>query len=259
MRNLVIWFGISIVIVIGGYIFVTELPFVFNEQSMMPQEDSFIVHPISHATAVLELGDVVAYTDPVGEPAAFGKYSSPQLILLTDIHGDHLNIRTLEALSKEDTVLILPQAVADELSESVLGTRVVLANGERTTQLGITIEAIPMYNLPEAEDAFHVKGRGNGYVLEYDDTRVYISGDTEDIPEMRALEGVDYALICMNLPYTMDINAAADAVAAFQPKKVYPYHYRGKEGLSDVEQFKSLVEESTEDVEVVLLDWYPEQ
>ena len=86
--------------------------------------------------------------------------------------------------------------------------------------------------------------------------RIYISGDTEDIPEMRQLENIDIAFVCMNLPYTMTIKSAADAVLEFKPKKVYPYHYRGTEGLSDVEKFKSIVNEENKAIEVIQVDWY---
>ena len=118
---------------------------------------------------------------------------------------------------------------------------------------GINIEAMPMYNLPEAADAFHTKGRGNGYVLTIGGKRVYISGDTEDIPEMRALKNIDIAFVCMNLPYTMDVNQAALGVVAFKPKVVYPYHYRGQ----DVNIFKKLVNEADKNIEVKLVNWYP--
>lgn len=121
----------------------------------------------------------------------------------------------------------------------------------------IQITAIPMYNLREEALGFHEKGRGNGYVLQREGRRVYISGDTEDIPEMRALEEIDMALVCMNLPYTMTVESAADAVIEFQPAKVYPYHYRGRPEVSDVEKFATLVKKGSSAVEIVQLDWYP--
>ncbi|MCO6478462.1 MAG: MBL fold metallo-hydrolase [Phaeodactylibacter sp.] len=134
-----------------------------------------------------------------------------------------------------------------------------LANGEQTTWNSITIRALPMYNLPATEDSRHPKGRGNGYLLTVAGKCIYFSGDTEDIPEMRQLEGIDAAFVCMNLPYTMSIEQAADAVLEFQPKVVYPFHYRGKDGLSDVEAFKAMVEKENGEIEVRLLNWYPER
>jgi chemotaxis protein histidine kinase CheA len=135
----------------------------------------------------------------------------------------------------------------------------IINNGETKTISGIEITAIPMYNITEGRLEMHVKGRGNGYVLEKNGYRVYISGDTEDIPEMRALKNIDKAFLCMNLPYTMDINQAANAVLEFQPKQVIPYHYRGTEGFQDVEKFKQMVEGANSDIKVTLMDWYPAQ
>ena len=115
-----------------------------------------------------------------------------------------------------------------------------------------------MYNLPESPDSRHVKGRGNGYVLSFDKKLVYISGDTEDIPEMRDLKHIEVAFVCMNLPYTMDVDQAADAVLDFKPRIVYPYHYRGSSGLSDVGYFQNLINEGDKHIEVRLRNWYPD-
>ena len=113
-----------------------------------------------------------------------------------------------------------------------------------------------MYNLPESDDSRHPKGRGNGYVLTIGGNRIYVSGDTEDIQEMRALEGIDVAFVCMNLPYTMDVDAAASAVVEFEPQIVYPYHFRGKGGYSDVDKFKELVISQNNSIDVRLRKWY---
>ena len=112
-----------------------------------------------------------------------------------------------------------------------------------------------MYNTTPDRLQYHEKGRGNGYVVTLDDKRIYISGDTEDIPEMRKLKNIDYAFVCMNLPYTMTVEQAASAVSEFKPKVVFPYHYRGKEGMSDIEKFKKMVSADS-DIEVRFLDWY---
>ena len=120
--------------------------------------------------------------------------------------------------------------------------------------MGIT--AIPMYNLPETAESRHPRGRGNGYVISMGGKNIYLSGDTGDIPEMRKLEDIDVAFICMNLPYTMDVDHAASGVLAFKPRIVYPYHYRGQNGLSDVERFKTLVNQGNKKIEVRLRDWY---
>jgi len=219
----------------------------------------FKVHPISHATMVLQWDDTTLYIDPVGGAEAFAAYPTPDLILITDIHGDHLNVETLEGLDTSKAKIIVPQAVADKMPEAFVPQLDVLNNGDSKERFGFVVEAMPMYNLREEALKFHTKGRGNGYVIEKDDTRVYISGDTEDIPEMRGLTNIDAAFVCMNLPYTMTEVSAADAVLAFAPANIYPYHYRGTEGLSDVATFKTIVNKGNPDINVVQLDWYGEK
>ncbi|MUP43583.1 MBL fold metallo-hydrolase [Gramella aestuarii] len=215
--------------------------------------------PISHATAVVKWGDAVFYLDPIGGAEAFKSQKKPDFILVTDIHGDHMNAETLMAVQTDKSKIIVPKAVQEELPEELQDKLVVMNNGETLQHSGFNIRAIPMYNLPQSNDAMHVKGRGNGYVLEKNGERLYIAGDTEDIPEMRKLENIDVALIPMNLPYTMPVERAAEGVLAFKPKKVIPYHYRGKNGLADVEKFKSLVNGGDNSIEVQLMDWYPEK
>ncbi len=221
------------------------------------QENTFKVTPIQHATMVLEWNGVVIYVDPVGGATVFQNQKEPDLIVITDIHGDHFNLETLQGLKTEKAKIIVPQTVADRIPEEFTPQLDVLNNGDKKERFKITVEAVPMYNLREEALKFHSKGRGNGYVLEMNDERIYISGDTEDIPEMRNLKNIDKAFVCMNLPYTMTVESAADAVLEFQPKMVFPYHYRGTEGLSDVQKFKSLVNQGSESVEVTLLNWYP--
>ena len=114
-----------------------------------------------------------------------------------------------------------------------------------------------MYNLPEDSESRHTKGRGNGYVLNMGGKNVYFSGDTEDIPEMRALKNIDVAFVCMNLPYTMDIDQASSAVLDFKPKIMYPYHYRGQGGLADVDAFQKKVTDANDKIDVRLRNWYP--
>ncbi|WP_031425756.1 MBL fold metallo-hydrolase [Flavimarina sp. Hel_I_48] len=232
------------------------------EQMAMTEEDSqekpdFDIMPIEHATAVFNIDTTVFYIDPVGGAEAFKDQSKSNVVLITDIHGDHLNAETLKAVITPETKIVAPQAVADQLDKGMKQQMTILGNGETTEIYGISITGVPMYNLREEAKEFHTKGRGNGYVLEKDGLRVYFSGDTEDIPEMRDLKSIDYAFVCMNLPYTMTVESAADGVLAFAPKKVYPYHYRGQDGLSDVDKFKKLVEEGNPEIGVVQLDWYP--
>lgn len=228
-----------------------------NQKQLELQTSDIKIIPIEHATAVLEWNDITIYIDPVGGAEAFTGQKQPDLILITDIHGDHFSLETLEALNTTKAKVIVPQAVADKISDNFLPQLDVLNNGESKERYGITVEAIPMYNLREEALSFHTKGRGNGYVLNIGGQRLYFSGDTEDIPEMRALQNIDKAFICMNLPYTMTPESAADAVLAFKPKQVYPYHYRGRPDVSEVSKFKAMVYAGNPDLEVIQLDWYP--
>ena len=213
------------------------------------------ITPISHATFVLEWDGTVFYIDPTGGAEAFKTMPEEDVILVTDIHGDHMSKETLNMVRGEENILIVPEAVNEKIKEEQPGAE-VLHNGQSTGFDGFKVTAVPMYNLTEERLKFHKKGRGNGYIIEKNDYKVYISGDTEDIPEMRALQGIDKAFVCMNLPYTMTVEQAASAVLEFQPKEVYPYHYRGTDGFSDVDAFRTAIENKTKDIKVVQLEWY---
>ena len=215
------------------------------------QKGNIALHPINHATLALNWNGITSYVDPVGGAARFKALPAPGLILLTDIHGDHLNKETLEAVAKPDTKIVAPPAVAEQLPAELRERTTVLTNGQSGEVLGIPIEAVAAYNITPQRQQFHAKGRGNGYLVTLGGKRIYISGDTENTPEMAALENIDVAFLCMNLPYTMTVEQAAEAVRAFKPKIVYPYHSRG----SDLEKFKTLVG-ADGGVEVRLRDWY---
>jgi L-ascorbate metabolism protein UlaG (beta-lactamase superfamily) len=231
-----------------------------EEQAISIEKEitDFSITPISHATAVFTMNSTVFYIDPVGGKEAFENQPEPSIILVTDMHGDHFDLETLKAVSTSATKIILPKAVADRIDEELSDQLVILGNEESIDVNGFTIEGVAMYNQGDASEVHHVKGRGNGYVVEKDGFRVYFSGDTEDVDEMRNLKEIDNAFICMNLPYTMDVESASEGVLAFEPKEVYPYHYRGQGGLSDVERFKALVKAKNPSINVELLDWYPQ-
>jgi len=211
------------------------------------------ITPVYHASLAMEAGGKVIIIDPA-KPADFSGVPQADLILITDIHGDHLDEAMIKTVSKSGTEIIAPAAVEKQATNTKITK--VLANGDKTTWGAWTIEAIPMYNTtasrgPAPGKLFHDKGRGNGYVLTYGGKRFYFSGDTEGIPEMRALKNIDVAFVCMNLPYTMTPEEAADAVKAFHPKVVIPYHYKGQ----DTAVFKKDLEGTG--IEVRLLEWYP--
>jgi L-ascorbate metabolism protein UlaG (beta-lactamase superfamily) len=206
------------------------------------------ITPMNHATFMLQYGGKVIVVDPTSQ-ADYTAIPKPDLILVTDIHGDHMDRAAIDKLKKASTIVLAPIAVAKTITEAQS-----ISNGEKKTVDGIPIEAVPMYNLtrgPEPGKLFHDKGRGNGYVLTVGNKRVYISGDTECIPEMKALKNIDIAFLCMNLPYTMPPSEAAECVKAFRPKIVYPYHYRG----SSTEEFAAALKD-TKGVEVRLRNWY---
>ena len=215
-----------------------------------------IVQPVFHAALVLEWNGKSIYIDPYNGAQAYKTLKKPDLVLITDIHGDHMDMQTLQALDLNSATLIVPQAVADKLPTEWKEKIVVLKNGNTTERSGISISAIPMYNLPNDSTARHTKGRGNGYILTLGGKKFYISGDTEDIPEMRGLKNIDVAFVCMNLPFTMSVEQAASAVLDFKPKIVYPYHYRGQGGFSDTQKFKMLVNKGNPSIDVRLKDWY---
>lgn len=229
------------------------------EADTIPTNDgNLIIQPILHGSLVLSWNNQTIYVDPYGGGQRFKGLATPTLILITDIHGDHLNPKTLGELKTIGSTSIVPPAVMEKLPANLKKRAAAIENGQTIVIADIEILAVPMYNLPESDDSRHPKGRGNGYVLTIGGKRIYLSGDTEDIPEMRNLQNIDVAFVCMNLPYTMNVDQAASAVNEFKPKIVYPYHYRGKGGLSDVASFESQVVEANPEIEVRLKNWYPE-
>ena len=207
------------------------------------------ITPLYHASALIEAGGKIIYIDPA-KPAKLSGLPKADLILITDIHQDHMDPASIAEISKPGTEILAPSAVVTTVT-----TAKPIANGETQTWEQWSIEAIPMYNLkrgPAPGKLYHDKGRGNGYVLTFGGKRFYFSGDTEGVPEMRALKNIDVAFVCMNLPYTMPPEEAADAVRAFHPKVVIPYHYHG----SDLSVFQKGLEGTG--IEVKLLEWYPQ-
>ena len=205
------------------------------------------ITPIMHASVLLQAGGKTIYIDPA--QGSYDNLPPADLILITDIHGDHMSPENTRKLSRNGTVVFAPQAVADKMHVDT-----VIANGQTKTWDSWTIEAIPAYNLtrgPSPGKLYHDRGRGNGYVLTYGGKRFYFSGDTEAIPEVEALRNIDVAFICMNLPFTMTPPEAAEAVRKFHPAIVYPYHYRG----SDLNAFSSTL--AGTGIEVRLREWYP--
>ncbi|ARN77178.1 hypothetical protein BST97_03785 [Nonlabens spongiae] len=212
--------------------------------------------PVEHASFVMKWDGIVFYVDPTGNGSSYTSQGEADYIFITDIHSDHMSPSTLDQVVRKNSKVIVPAAVNKNIDSLKLNPT-ILNNGMDKMMGDFKFSAIPMYNLTEDRLKFHEKGRGNGYVIEKNGYKVYISGDTEDIPEMRNLEGINTAFLCMNLPYTMTSEQAVDAVKAFQPNRVIPYHYRGNDGFQDVEAFKENVEAMDIDTQVELMNWYP--
>lgn len=238
---------------------ITLLPFKASaaghgSDSFASNTGEVIVTPKNHASFVMQTPAGTMYVDPVGEPALYSDMPSPDMILITHEHGDHFNADTLAAIMGENTIMITNPGVYGMLPADLQAKATSIANGEMATAGDVMIDAIPAYNTTEDRLNFHPQGRDNGYVVTVDGLRVYISGDTEDIPEMRALENIDVAFVCMNLPFTMDAEAAASAVTEFAPSYVYPYHYRGRDnGTQDPAEFAGMLGEG---IEAKMGGWY---
>jgi L-ascorbate metabolism protein UlaG (beta-lactamase superfamily) len=194
------------------------------------------IMPLYHGSVMLEFGGKVIHVDPWSQ----GDYTGippADMIVVTHTHADHLDRTMIDKLHKPSTLIVASPAGADTLNcAPACGSVEIIGNGEKQTVMGIDIEGVAMYNLVQGSapgKPYHHKGIGSGYVLGFGDTRVYFSGDTECIPEMKALKNITVAFVAMNPPRTMSTTQAAECVNAFRPKIVYPYHYRG----SKVEEF----------------------
>jgi len=211
------------------------------------------ITPVYHAGLYIEAGGKVIYVDPA-KPGVYTGLPKADLILISHDHGDHVDMdqASINAVKKDGTEIWAPEAV-----QKIVPSATVM-NDHDTKKYGkFTIESVPAYNTvrgPKEGQFFHPKGRGQGYVITYGGKRFYFSGDTEAEPELKALKKIDVAFICMNLPYTMTVDEAADLTKAINPKVVIPYHYRAMPA-TDLNAFKSKLEGTK--IDVRLLDWYP--
>jgi L-ascorbate metabolism protein UlaG (beta-lactamase superfamily) len=193
------------------------------------------ITPVVHGSVMFEFGGKVIVVDPISMGADWSKYPKADWVFITDIHGDHFDPKALDMLKKDSTKFVAPQVVADKLAGAM-----VMKNGESKEFDGIKVEAIPMYNMkrgPAEGKFFHDKGRGNAYIFNFGNKRVLLAGDTECIPELKAVKNIDIAFLPMNLPYTMPPEEAAACAKEFKPKVLYPYHY----GDSNVSVVQGLV------------------
>ena len=214
---------------------VSAAPKAFERDVISTSLGPLTITCIGHGTLMLACGSTVIHVDPVSSEADYTRMPKAGVVLVTHEHGDHLDPAAIDELRTTGTVVIVTAACAGKVRGSS-----VLANGQSTSAHGIGIEAVPAYNIVHMRAPgapYHPKGSGNGYVLSFGDTRVYIAGDTENTPEMKALKNIAVAFLPMNLPYTMTPAMVADAAKAFKPRILYPYHY----GSTDPAQLTALL------------------
>jgi len=191
---------------------------------------------IGHGSLMFTYGGKIIYVDPFSRLADYSKLPQADMILLTHEHPDHLDLKALDGLRTDRTKIILTESCAQQVKDGI-----IMQNGDVKTVDGLRIEAVPAYNLVHMRSAgvpYHPKGNGNGYVITFGDKKIYIAGDTENIPEMKQLKNIDCAFLPMNLPYTMTPEMVADATKVFRPKILYPYHYGNTDPSKLVELLK---------------------
>jgi len=218
------------------------MTFTFSADAMEPFETDIIktsggdlkITFIGHGTLMFAFNQQVIHVDPFSKVADYAKLPKADVILITHEHFDHLDLKALEQIRTEKTKVVLTEACSKQVKNSI-----IMKNGDIQTVNGLKIQSIPAYNLVQP---FHPKGVGNGYIITFGDRRVYVAGDTENIPEMKSLREIDCAFLPMNLPYTMTPEMVADAAKAFQPKILYPYHF----GNTDTSKLLTLLQDQKE-------------
>jgi L-ascorbate metabolism protein UlaG (beta-lactamase superfamily) len=231
----VLWAALMVVTTIGAGAAPEKK---FEEDIIKTKTGDLKITFIGHATLMFGYKDKVVHVDPVGRMADYSRLPKADLILVTHEHGDHLDPNAINILRQQQTKLVLTKVCDEKVTG---GT--IMKNGDVLTIHGLKIEAVPAYNIvhkrPNGEP-FHPKGLGNGYVVTFGQTRVYVAGDTENIPEMKTLKKIDIAFLPMNLPFTMTPKMVADVAKAFEPRILYPYHY----GQTDPNTLATLLKDS---------------
>lgn len=220
----------------------------------LPTSDGdVVIRPLYHASTFLRWNGRAIYVDPDDDSAYESTYAGlpkADLILVTHSHGDHFSSSKIEALRQAHTRIVVPQAVFNSLTAAQKTNAVVLTYGQSTNVIDLTVEAVHAYNNN------HALGTGNGYVLTIGGRRLYFSGDTGNVPEIRALQDIDVAFLCMNTPFTMTANEATNVVRTMHPRVVYPYHYRNQGGTTTNAAYFKQVLGLGSGVEVRLRKWY---
>jgi L-ascorbate metabolism protein UlaG (beta-lactamase superfamily) len=217
-------------------------------ETISTSDGDLVIHPVEHASLVLQWGDKAIYVDPVGGAALYEGLPAPTSILITHAHGDHFDVPTLEAIAGSAPILTTEE-VLGKLPEALKAQAQAISNGEDGELDGIKLKAIAAHNTTEDRMKYHPVGVGNGYVLTFGDKLVYVAGDTEPTEDMLGLTDIAVAFLPMNLPYTMTPDQAVEAINTFKPGIVYPYHY----GDSDLSVLEAGIGDHTE---VRLRNWY---
>jgi L-ascorbate metabolism protein UlaG (beta-lactamase superfamily) len=209
-----------------------------------------IVRPVNHASFVMQWNDVMIYNDVVGANSLYSAFKKGQVVLVSHTHQDHFNAATINFVRATNGIIIAPQAVFSQLSTTLRASTIVLTNRASTNVFGIKVEAVPAYN------GNHARGTGNGYVVTIGGEIFYMAGDTGAIAETRALQNIDVAFLCMNVPFTMTVSEAASVARDFRPKFLYPYHYRNQDNTyANLNELKRLVGTDL-GIEVRMGRWY---
>ncbi|MEN6375679.1 MAG: MBL fold metallo-hydrolase [Smithella sp.] len=215
----------------------------FVTDNIKTEEGDLSITFLGHATLMISFNGKIIHIDPVSEYADYSKLPKADLILVTHEHYDHCDLEAIGAIRTDQTIMVITQDAAGQIEGGI-----VMKNGDKNTVQGLLIEAVPAYNLVNMRSPgvpYHGKGIGNGYIITCGGKRIYIAGDTENIPEMKSLQNIDIAFLPMNLPYTMTPEMVAEAACAFKPGILYPYHY----GDTDVQKLIDLLKDE-ENIEV---------
>ena len=224
----------------------------FEKDTVKTAKGDLVITLVGHGTLMFNFDNMVIHVDPTSMVADYATLPKADLVLITHHHGDHLDTGALAKIKTKKTVIIAAKLCAKKIESCI-----TMKNGDTKTAAGLKIEAVPAYNIQHKRPngtPFHVKEEGNGYIITFADKRVYVAGDTENIPEMKALKKIDIAFLPMNLPYTMTPEMVADAAKAFRPAILYPYHY----GRTDTNRLVELLKEE-KDIEVRIRRIYPPQ
>jgi L-ascorbate metabolism protein UlaG (beta-lactamase superfamily) len=225
-----------LIFIVMGIVLASHAQQKFEEDIIKTSKGDLKITFIGHGTLMFMFGGRIIHVDPVGREADYSLLPKADVILVTHEHGDHLDPEVIKMIRTDQTDLIFAEKCAEKVEGGI-----IMKNGDVKTVQGLKLEAVPAFNivhLRRENVPFHPKGQGNGYIITFGNKRVYVAGDTENTPEMKALKDIDIAFLPMNLPYTMTPEMVADAAKALKPKILYPYHFGNTDTSKIVELLK---------------------